>query len=135
MKIDWTQPPEARDALLKAIGMPDFIGPHYWLAVIGDDGSLVAVWAYHNFGPTGCEMSGAVFSRRLVPREVMRALFAYPFHQLGFRRITCTVRPSNTVSLNIVRRMGFRVEGLLRNWYPDDHGILLGLLKEECKWL
>lgn len=134
MIVDWTQPPEALEMLKEALQIPGFVGPCHWLAVRGERGEILATFAFHNFGLAGCEWSVAIFDLR-PSRHVLKQIFAYPFHQLGLRRITGIVRETNKRSFDITSRLGFRVEGLLRDWYPDCNGILLGMTKEECKWL
>lgn len=91
---------------------------------------------YNHFTPTNCEVHVVAANPRFATRRTIPGFFAYPFVQLGLRRITGIVRTDNHRSIEGARRLGFRVEGLLRDWYAkDQHGILLGMTREECKWV
>lgn len=106
-----------------------------WLSVVEEDGRLLAVFIFHGASDCDCEISVATFGPRPFTRAILRELFYYPFETCGFRRVSAKVRETNARSLNCTSRLGFQVEGLLRNQYPDCNGILFGMLKEECKWL
>lgn len=80
-------------------------------------------------------MSVASFRRATVHPRLLAEVFAYPFYQLSLRRMTAIIAADNPASLQTAKRLGFRVEGLLRQWYPQADGICHGMLKEECKWL
>lgn len=135
MRIDWSQNPLYLEQAAATLGVKFKSSPTYWLAVVDDDGTACCVWVFNNFAMCSAEVSVVVLQKRIFRREHLRAMFAYPFHQLGLRRLHSVVRVDNVASLNQTRRLGFAVEGLLRNWYPDCDGILHGLLKEDCKWL
>lgn len=61
--------------------------------------------------------------------------FRYPFVQVGVIRLTATVRKSNTRSLKITRKLGFKPEGLIRKGYGDGDAVIFGMLREECRWI
>ena len=134
MKIDWRQNPEYLAAAASALGFESFGNAHH-LSVVDSQGELALIWVYHNFAEMNCEITVVSFQPAVYTPRILSSLFAYPFFQLGLRRVTAVIRADNQRSLEQTRRMGFRVEGLLRNWYPDCHGILHGLLREECKWV
>jgi hypothetical protein len=135
VKVDWSQNPAHLKTAADTLGVEYRCQPVYWLSVVGDDGELCCVWVYHNFSMCSAEISVVVLKRRAFRRDHLRTMFAYPFYQLGLRRLHSVVKETNVPSLEQTSRLGFAVEGLLRNWYPDCDGILHGLLKENCKWL
>ncbi|QKW95407.1 acyl-CoA N-acyltransferase [Ralstonia phage RPZH6] len=60
------------------------------------DGELVAVVVYDRFSPHDCHMHVASDgTKRWLVREFLVACFAYPFIQLGLRRVTGLVPASN----------------------------------------
>jgi hypothetical protein len=135
LKIDWSQNEQHRLMAENAIGVQFRGEPTYWLSVINSAGEVAAVVVYCGFTSCSCELSVATFSRYAWTRKVLRDILSYPYHQLGLRRLHAYTRADSMVAAEQLSRFGFRVEGLLRNWYPDCHGILHGLLKEECKWI
>lgn len=97
---------------------------------------LVAVAVYDTFSPGTCCMHIASDgSRRWLTRDFLFRMFAYPFMQMGQRRVTGLIAASNGASLRFARHIGFRDEGVLREEAPDGDMIVLGMLRRECKWI
>ncbi|MFB9433265.1 GNAT family N-acetyltransferase [Streptoalloteichus tenebrarius] len=47
--------------------------------------------------------------------DASRAMVDFGFCQLGLHRITATIGPENTVSLRVIEKLGFTLEGRLRD--------------------
>ena len=62
-------------------------------------------------------------------------MFAYPFVQCNCHRILVTVKDGNKQSIKLAEKLGFQKEGTLRQMFPPDDAVLLGMLRNECKWL
>jgi len=100
------------------------------------DGVLIAVAVYDTFSPGSCAMHIASDgSGRWLNKDFLFRMFAYPFIQCGFRRVTGLISASNAASLRFARHIGFQDEGLLREEAPDGDVIVLGMLRRECKWI
>ena len=54
---------------------------------------------------------GSPFVRQGFAREAIDTLVALAFDELGLHRVEANVQPTNTASLAVVRRLGFRREG------------------------
>jgi RimJ/RimL family protein N-acetyltransferase len=67
--------------------------------------------------------------------EALGALFDYAFRTLALRRLEADVDPRNAASLGLIRSLGFRQEGLLRERWNVAGEIqdtaFLGLLARE----
>ena len=102
-----------------------------------ENGEVAAGVVYSLFTGNGIMMNVASDgSRRWLTKEFLRAAFAYPFKQLGCTRVSGLVRVDNPAALQFDKHLGFREEGVIRK--GDDDGtdlVLLGMLKEECRWL
>lgn len=69
-------------------------------------------------------------------RSILKQMFAMAFQTMDCRRISILVSKSNQQSLSLVRRLGFKIEGLLRRYREDgDDCYILGMLREECPWI
>lgn len=101
------------------------------------DGELVAVVVFDNFSECDCNMHIASDGTRAwMSKRLLLAAFAYPFEQLGFRRVTGLVPASNTAALAFDEHIGFRREGLHPYAAPDGGDLVsLGLLKEHCRFI
>jgi len=134
MKVDWSQNPEHKRKLELALG-GEFPPPVAWASTVDNEGEVLMTIAFHNFGPATCEISVAAYTANCVTREALARIFHYPFIAMGLRRIHSVVRVDNPESLRMTEKLGLKVEGYVRHWYPDCDGIFHGMLKEECKWL
>ena len=100
----------------------------------GDE--ILAVVLYTWFTDHNCAMHVASNGRAdWMSRGFLAAAFAYPFIQLGLRRVTAYVASRNERALTIDGRLGFRVEGVMKQAAGDDDLIVMGLLREHCLWI
>lgn len=101
------------------------------------NGEICGVAVFDNFSVGSCCVSVASDgSRRWITREFLIRVFAYPFLQLGYRRLTCFIAASNRDSIRLCQHLGWVREGVLRQGSPDgDDLIVLGLLRSECRFL
>lgn len=69
-------------------------------------------------------------------RHILRYVFGIVFNLIKARRCSVFVSADNQKSLNMCLRLGFKQEGLLRQFRNDGQDcIMLGMLKSECKWI
>ena len=117
------------------IGLGKFKGDAKTIGV-ERDGELVAVVVYDGFSECDCNMHIASDGLgNWLSRELLVRAFAYPFIQLGFRRVTGLVPARNAAALQFDQHLGFEYEGRCRNALPDDDLIILGMLRENCRFI
>lgn len=72
---------------------------------------------------------------RGIATEAARAVVAYGFTELGLNRIQATFDPRNDASGRVLEKLGFRYEGLLRDYYyfhnEFSDRVMLSILKCE----
>jgi RimJ/RimL family protein N-acetyltransferase len=101
-------------------------------------GRLAAGVVFYNYDAHAgdIEVIIAAESPRWASREVFWTAFAYPFLQLGCRRVTARVNVSNLRARRLVEGAGFVLEGLMRRAGRDGGDMLVyGMLREECRWV
>ncbi|QBD79854.1 N-acetyltransferase [Ktedonosporobacter rubrisoli] len=87
---------------------------------------------------TGYELDRA-FWRQGIMREAMRAILRYGFEELGLHRIEAIIDIKNVASKQLLLKLGFTYEGVLRERYylngvfEDEH--YFGLLRDEWRKL
>ena len=102
------------------------------------DGALIAGLLYTNYIP--CDGGGnvhmwAVGEPGWMSRRVIAAMLAYPFVQLDCHRMTVTIPRNNRKSRSISEKLGFRLEGVIREGLgPRKDLMVYGLLRNECRW-
>ena len=101
------------------------------------DGKLVAGVIYNQYYPRrSIQMHVAALPKtQWMTKQTLRSFFSYPFCQLGVRRINAIVAESNHHSLQLNKRLGFVIEGILREELDGVNAIIMGMLKNECKWI
>lgn len=110
-------------------------GPSNAIALVRGGRITVGV-VYNNFlWPNICMTVAAERGSMWPSHQFLHHAFAYPFEQLGCRRVTALVASRNMASRKLCERLGFKLEGELRNSLSDDNELIYGLLKEECRWL
>lgn len=92
--------------------------------------------ARHGRAELGFALARRVWNRGLALEAVDRVV-RFGFEDLGLHRLEADADPRNAASLRVLRRLGFQVEGLLRERYRQEgemqDAVLLGLLRTE--WL
>lgn len=120
---------------LERIGIGQFRRDAYTLG-LEKNGSLVAVVVFDTFSKVDCCMHIASDGTKAwMNKSLLLAAFAYPFKQLGMRRVTGLVPSKNKEALAFDQNLGFEVEGVCRHALPDDDLVILGLLHENCRFV
>lgn len=105
----------------------------YTTIALIDDGEIRAAVMYESFVHPFIEAH--IAGERLTSYFLAEAL-RYPFEQLGCSRITVRVASDNLRSQRFVTKLGFTLEGRLRETLPGPLDVLVfGMLRRECRWL
>ncbi len=117
------------------IGLPSWGD---WYEAIGweRNGDLVGVAVFNQWnGPDICLHVASAKGVHWLSRTALRAVFRYPFVQLGVRRITCHIPESNLASVKFNLHLGFTLEGVKRDGWWKENMLMTGMLKSECRYL
>lgn len=101
-------------------------------------GKILGGVCYHSLYITeGCKsmMVDWAGENGWLTKERLCVLFSYPFIDIGCDRIDAVVSADNLRSIKICQKLGFEIDGVLRKQFGMSHGILMSMLREECKWL
>jgi hypothetical protein len=100
------------------------------------DGELTAAVLYNNFLGHDIHMTIASRNPTWCSRAVLRALFHYPFRQLGVARVTACTSVHNRKAVYLLNRLGFVQEGVQRRGVMGQTDLVcFGMLADECRWL
>lgn len=106
-----------------------------WLTSLDQTGNILGVVIFSRFTTGNCEITVAAKDARFISKRFAYAVAYYPFWQLQCRRVTAFIAVENEKSLSLAQRLGFRIEGTVRNWFPTGDAHILGLLREDFVWL
>jgi len=104
----------------------------------GDEatGTLKAVVIWDGFSECDCNIHVCSDeSGHWLRRPLLIAAFSHPFLQWERRRVTSLIPENNTNAIRFNRHLGFKQEGICRNAAPDGNIILMGMLREECRFI
>lgn len=114
--------------------VPEFAGTTEYRAIgaLNQLGELVGGVAYSNFRDFDLEMTcwGKAGTNWLTPGN-LAGWYAFPFRQLELVRVTALVREDNIISRRLMKRLGYKQEGVVRKGFGDQNCIVYGLLREE----
>lgn len=120
-----------RHAFGAAPGVERGFGPATAIGV-SDGEKLVAGVIYHDWTPeTGTiEISTAAVNRKWLSRPVLRAIFDYPFNQIGCQMVIARTLAENYHLRRMARVVGARECLIERLYGMDRDGVILTLTKE-----
>lgn len=96
---------------------------------------LLAVVAYNAFTGRTCMMHSAIDDPSVINRTFVKAIFEYPFVEVGLTHVLAPVEASNTRALSIDSQCGFREINRFEGASMDGSDlILLQIRKHECRW-
>ena len=90
-----------------------------WGIVIKEDDELIGTCGFYDWVKTdyraeiGYDLDPAYWGRGLMT-EALRIVLVYSFNKLGLNRVQAIIESRNTRSLQLIRRLGFKKEGVLR---------------------
>ena len=97
---------------------------------------LIGSVIYSRYRPPDIELHIHTVDRRWCNRRTLRAIFSFPFLQLGCGRCTAITDPANPAVVNLLERIGFVREGIQRKASTRHTDLYaMGMLREECKWI
>ena len=114
----------------------------FWCITLKGADTMIGSCTLFNFDPdfhcaeTGYELNRAYWRQGIIA-EALPAMLTYGFSELGLHRIEANVGADNLPSQNVLRKLGFAHEGILRQRYifhgqcEDQH--CFGMLRDE--WL
>lgn len=98
--------------------------------------ALCAGAVFTNYRGHDIELSFAAADPRWARRGSLRAVFHYPFRQLGCARVTAVTGRANARARRLTAGLGFTLEGVIRRGLDGrDDALVFGMLREECRWL
>jgi [ribosomal protein S5]-alanine N-acetyltransferase len=119
---------DTKKYLNQLIERSNSVDAYWWFIQIKETGKVVGSFGVHNidFRRHACEISyavspkywgGGIFIKSLT--AVLKTLI----HNFNFHRITAVTSSSNVRSINALKKVGFKEEGVFRDFYHGEDGI------------
>lgn len=109
-------------------------------AAVVRDGEMVGGVLFHGYRILDkgavCDLSAAAEHAHCLTRGILREMFAYAFDTLAVTRLRAETAAHNSRCRSILKRLGFREEGVMRRAYDGNaDSVVYSMLPEECRWL
>lgn len=118
---------------LEAVHGYKIVEPCITIGIVDDKfHKMVGVAVFNNFEYKNIELS--CVGRGVFNRQVCRMLAKVAFDDNNCERITVKVRADNEYVLKVAKKFGWKPEGRMRNYYGDTDCIVMGMLKQECRF-
>ena len=99
------------------------------------DGRAAVVFDEYRSG-VDIQMHIAKREGEILSPTLVAAMMHYPFEQLKVKRITGYIAENNLESQRFAKKLGARLEGVLKDALPEGNLCIYGLLREDAgKWL
>lgn len=106
-----------------------------WLTSLSQTGKILGVVIFSRFTTGNCEITVASMGPGFITKSFAYAVAIYAFEQIASRRVTAFIAVDNKKSLSLAQQLGFRIEGTVKEWFPNSDAYILGLLRRDCKWI
>jgi hypothetical protein len=120
----------AREIAEAAFGVKIF-EPFTGLVLIDDEGRADGACIFNNYD--GRDVHFTCVNNHRMRMTDARVVATYVFDKLGCHRCTAITRRHNWPARKALRQLGFKIEGFLREHFPDDDAVIYGVLKSEQK--
>lgn len=100
-----------------------------------EDGMIRGGFAFCDYLGASMTVHMAGGDEKWCSKDLLWMAFHYVFVQLGCRKIIAPVASNNYHALSIDLRGGWKLEGIIRDAYPDAHMMLLTMTRDTCPWL
>lgn len=120
--------------------MLDKMGGRFSQDAIGfglvENGAIIAAAAFDVYRPCSNSIECAMAFDKPVTRRFLRECACFVYQNLGVNRAQAVINLSNLKSINTTLRLGFTIEGLLRQGGTNgEDAVIMGLLRDECRWI
>ena len=99
------------------------------------DGKLIAVVGYNEFLTDSCHIHVASTEVIWLTKDLLFAIFDYPFNKLKVKVILAPIGQNNVKSLNLCRKLGFKQVADIPYSHPDGNLVIMAIKRNQCKWL
>lgn len=99
------------------------------------DGKLVAAVVYDNFRGASICIHVAAEGDHWLTRDFLRAVFSYPFDQLGVRKLIGPVDSDNSEARRFDEHLGFIREAVIEGAAKNGDLFLYTMTRQQCRFL
>ena len=100
-----------------------------------EKGELIGGVIFSAYTGASINIHMAGFKKNWVNKDMLWVAFHYPFEQLGVKKMFGQVGAHRPEILKIDMQLGFSIETIIKDVYPEGDMYVLSMYKEDCRWL
>lgn len=98
-------------------------------------GQLSAGMVYERYTGPSVDIHLRIDSSKVLSRKWLQAVFAYPFRELGCKRVTGLISSGNFNIIRIAPKLDGELEAVLKEYFHDGDGLVYVIWRDKCRWL
>ncbi len=111
----------------------EFVPPFEAIGILDRHGKRIGGVIFNDRADRNIEVT--IFGPGAYRRDVCVWIARYCFVDNDCLRITGRTRVSNLYIRRVMEKFGWRLEGVLRDWYDDEDAAIYGMTREGCRFL
>jgi RimJ/RimL family protein N-acetyltransferase len=100
-----------------------------------ENGKLLGGVIYQGYTGASIGIHVASFDPHWLNRDMLWAIFYYPFGQLGVQKLIGQTPSDNIKSLRFSAKLGFKEEARVEGVFHNADLIITSMQREDCRWL
>ena len=100
-----------------------------------EDEEFLGGMVFYDFTGIACAVHIGAFSPHWLDRNILWVCFHHVFNNLGCSSLFAQIRSRNHKVLEMARKIGFKVETVIPEVFPDGDMIICRMRPPDCKWL
>ena len=115
----------------------DDFGPCSALGVVNSKGEPVAGVVFHDYQPKcgTIQISMAANTPRWATKRIIKEILAYPFYQLGVRKVWTATPHTNERAIRFNIGIGLKKEAVLANHFGKEHSVVCRMFRKQYEQL
>ncbi len=133
MKRFINEPERVAKWAAEQLSVTGFHQPYTAFGSVNEHDEITAAAVFNNY--TGIDIEVTVVGKGKFTRLMWMIVLDCIWVENKCTRCTMRTRESNEQAIKVCIHFGARVEGRLRKYYGTEDAVILGLLKEECRYV
>jgi hypothetical protein len=128
----WDRHLEVGNYVQERVGTKIF-PPFTTLGIVNEEGEVMAGIVFNCW--TGPDVELTIANDGGLHRQLIKATALYVYNDLKCVRGSITVRKNDQKTYETALKFGFKVEGIKRRGFGDDDAVIMGMVRDECRWI
>lgn len=127
--------PHAVKLISEWTSVPFIPSHHTCIARYDSNDELMGGVIYTDYNVASIQIHVAAFKHTWLSRELLWAVFNFPFNACKVTKLLGLVRSTNARAIKLDLSLGFVLETTVKDVFPDGDMLVFSMLRENCRFL